>query len=115
MAAKDSFVEALAKREKEDPEFKKNYAALVGPDPKLSIAKLEQVAEKAPPAYVGDSFVYRTAVVVLGVAVIAAIAGYIYLATSGVAVPEGFVALAAACAGGLIGLFVQSPNTPITT
>jgi hypothetical protein len=56
-----------------------------------------------------DIWLYRIVVAVLGVTVIASMAGAIVLALSGFSTPEVIVALGSAAIGGLAGLLAPSP------
>jgi hypothetical protein len=58
-----------------------------------------------------DIWLYRMVVAVLGLTVVASVAGAILLATQGRQAPELLVALGSAAIGGLAGLLAPSPLT----
>ena len=57
-----------------------------------------------------DVWLYRTIVVVLGVIVLACIAGAVALSMGGKPVPEFLVALGSAAVGGMAGLLTPTPK-----
>ena len=56
-----------------------------------------------------DIWLYRIVVAVLGLTVVASVAGAIVLALGGLSTPEVLVALGSAAIGGLAGLLAPSP------
>jgi len=82
-------------------------------DPIPELEKLSTEAKEAvpPPAYLGDVWLYRIAVSVLGLLTLIAALGSIILVAAGRTTPEVLVALGSAAIGGLVGLFVPSPVT----
>ena len=76
---------------------------------KLSAEAKEAVPPPPPPAYLGDVWLYRIAVSVLGSLTLIAAIGSIILVAAGRTTPEVLVALGSAAIGGLVGLFVPSP------
>jgi hypothetical protein len=86
-------------------------------NPKETLQKLAAEATEylPPPALVGDCWIYRIVVSVLGIVAIAAILGAIYLSvnTSGsgtLQIPDVITALGAAAIGALAGLLAPSPT-----
>ena len=69
------------------------------------------VTENLPqPALIGDPWVYRLVVVILGaVAVIAAVASFKAVGAEGVKIPDTLTALGSAAIGALAGLLAPSP------
>jgi hypothetical protein len=67
------------------------------------------------PAYLGDRWIYRAVVAVLGLVVLMTVGGGIYLAVSAtgttpVQIPDAIVAIGSAALGALAGLLAPSPN-----
>lgn len=67
------------------------------------------------PAYLGDRWIYRTVVAVLGLVVLATVGGGIYLAvpssgSEAVSIPDAIVAIGSAALGALAGLLAPAPN-----
>ena len=75
---------------------------------------LEETAKKAEaktePAYRGDKWLYRIAVIVLGSLALIAAVGSLLLVFGGKTTPEVLVALGSAAVGALVGLFAPSPT-----
>ena len=81
-------------------------------DPLPELEKLRADAvNSTPPAYIGDKFLYRIAVSVLGSLALIAAVGSIVLVSQGKTTPEALVALGSAAVGALVGLFAPSPTT----
>ena len=79
---------------------------LLKDDPQQEIQKLRDEAVK--PAYYGDKWLYRIAVIVLSsLAIITAISAIILKGT----IPEALVALGSTAVGALVGLFDPSPTS----
>jgi len=79
---------------------------LLKDDPQKEIQKLRDEAVK--PAYYGDKWLYRIAVIVLSsLAIITAISAIILKGT----IPEALVALGSTAVGALVGLFAPSPTS----
>jgi hypothetical protein len=81
-------------------------------DPK---GTLETVAEEVtktlpPPAYITDQWTYRIVVIALGIVVISAMIGGVYLAVNGKTIPDVLTALGAAAIGALAGLLTPLPS-----
>ncbi len=86
-------------------------------DPNLSQDVRQQVdtAISQLPAYLGDRWIYRTVVAVLGLVVLATVGGGIYLAvpssgSEAVSIPDAIVAIGSAALGALAGLLAPAPN-----
>jgi hypothetical protein len=80
-------------------------------NPLPELEKLREDAVKAvPPAYIGDTWLYRTAIIVLGLLALSAAFGSIILVLGGKTTPEVLVALGSAAVGALVGLFAPSPT-----
>ena len=86
-------------------------------DPNLSQDVRQQVdtAVSQLPAYLGDRWIYRTVVAVLGLVVLATVGGGIYLAvpssgSEAVSIPDAIVAIGSAALGALAGLLAPAPN-----
>ena len=80
-------------------------------DPAAELPKLADAAEKTLPAYAKDKWLYRGAIIVLGVLALAAAFGSIVLVLAGKTTPEVLVALGSAAVGALVGLFATPPTT----
>jgi len=70
----------------------------------------KKVEEGNVPAYVGDRWLYRIAVIVLGSLALIAAIGSVVLVSNGKTTPEVLVALGSAAVGALVGLFAPSPS-----
>ena len=86
-------------------------------DPNLSQDVRQQVdsAISQLPAYLGDRWIYRTVVAVLGLVVLTTVGGGIYLAapssgSEAVSIPDAIVAIGSAALGALAGLLAPAPN-----
>ena len=86
-------------------------------DPNVS-KDVKQQVEKAIsqlPAYMGDKWIYRVVVTVLGLVVLATAGGGIYLAMTATgstpaSMPDAIVAIGSTALGALAGLLAPSPN-----
>ena len=93
----------LAERIARDPELEKKIKT----DPVRAIASLATPLQT-------DVWIYRMVVVVLGLVVLGAMAGGIYLAsTSQKDLPQFLVAVGSAAGGALTGLLAPSPASPV--
>jgi hypothetical protein len=78
-----------------------------------AIKQKAQEALVAAPAYVGDRWIYRIVVMVLGATVIITVAGGLGLAATGnvnYKIPAELVALGSAAVGALAGLLAPAPH-----
>lgn len=77
----------------------------------ISEAKKE-AAERTPPAYIADRWIYRGTVAVLGLAVLFVVfAQYqIVLAAPQRAIPDGLIAIGSVAIGALAGLLAPTPS-----
>lgn len=69
----------------------------------------EDAIEKAPPAYIGDRWTYRIAIIAISLIGIIAISGSLALVLAGRFVPQVIVALGSSAVGALVGIFAPSP------
>jgi hypothetical protein len=79
-------------------------------NPGQELQKLVDEAKAVTPPWVGDIWLYRTAVFVLGVLALTAAVGSIALVFGDRTTPEVLVALGSAAIGALVGLFAPSPT-----
>jgi len=79
-------------------------------DPLPELEKLRTDALEKVQGYVGDTLIYRIAVIVLGSLAVIAALGSILLVMAGKDTPEVLVALGSAAVGALVGLFAPSPT-----
>jgi hypothetical protein len=79
-------------------------------DPLPELEKLRDEAIEKVEGYVGDKWIYRTAIAVLGLVAIIATSGSIILVLQEKTTPEILVALGSAAVGGLVGLFAPPPQ-----
>lgn len=85
----------------QDPQFKADVQA----NPGEAIAKVA-----APLPLQNDNWIYRIVVGSLGLVILIAVIGGIYLAYVDKKLPEGIIALASAAVGALAGLLAPSPT-----
>jgi hypothetical protein len=78
------------------------------------VAAIQSVTEGTP-AYYGDHLVYRMVVAVLGLVVLIAAAGAIYLAANKIAMPDALVAFGSGSMGALAGMLAPSPGARRTS
>jgi hypothetical protein len=97
-----------------DEEFKKLVQNIQNdPNVPASIKQQAQEALFSGPAYIGDRWIYRIVVIVLGLAVLITIGGGFGLAFIGSAnykMPPELVALGSAAVGALAGLLAPAPH-----
>ena len=88
--------------------------AQVKTDPKKTLTSVAAQVTKAfpTPAYVSDTLTYRIAVLALGIVVICAMVGAVYLTAAGYTLPDLLTALGAAAIGALAGLLTPVGARP---
>lgn len=89
----------LAERVAHDPELQEQIKA----DPVNAIANLVTPLQS-------DAWIYRVVVISLGLVVVIAIIGTIYLANTASGVPDALISLGSAAVGALAGLLAPSPR-----
>lgn len=89
-----------------DPERLKKLQA----DPVPVIEEAEKIAKAETPAYIGDRWLYRIAIGLLGFLAIVAIVGSIVLVGINKTIPEVLVAMGSIAVGAIVGLFAPSPT-----
>jgi hypothetical protein len=80
-------------------------------NPLPELQKLTEEAKAAVPAWTGDKWLFRGAVLVLGLLAMIAAIGSLWLALGDTSTPEVLVSLGSAAVGALVGLFAPSPVT----
>lgn len=79
-------------------------------DPAATLQRVaEQVVRELPPPLQSDPWIYRIVVLVLGLSVLSALIGAIYLSAQKLPIPETLTALGSAAVGALAGLLAPSP------
>jgi len=79
-------------------------------DPTATLQRVaNQVVRDLPPALQSDPWIYRIVVLVLGLALLSALAGAIILSAQKIPIPETLTALGSAAVGALAGLLAPSP------